>query len=66
MLPTVPPQPQLLTPADLCKILRITRTTLWRWRVKGEFPDALLMPGHQPRWTPGAIEAWLAKQPRVA
>jgi excisionase family DNA binding protein len=51
----------LLTAPELCKKLRISRTTFDRWVRDNLFPQAYLHVGNSPRWKREDVNAWLNK-----
>lgn len=56
-----PSGPEILTSADLAKLLRIDERTLRAMRRSGEAPEAIRI-GTRPRWRRGDVESWLAKR----
>jgi prophage regulatory protein len=50
---------QLATAKEVCALLRIGRTTLWRWVKEGSFPRPLTVGAHCTRWRQAEIEEWL-------
>ncbi len=54
---------QLLTTAELCRLYRISRSTVMRWRNEG-------MPyvgrGHSIRYEPEIVERWIKENPKVS
>lgn len=53
---------QLLRIADLCRLLRVSKPTLWRMRRNPAFPrPAHISPGVM-GWYASEIEVWLASQ----
>ncbi len=59
----------LIRPADLCRQLGIDKSTLYRWRRAGEFPQAVLLspPGvHHRRiaFVVAEVEAWVEARDR--
>ena len=51
----------LLTQAEVCERLKITRQTLWRLRTEGQFAEPIRL-GGSVRWKPEDIEAFLQGQ----
>jgi predicted DNA-binding transcriptional regulator AlpA len=56
---------QLLTVTDVCKLLRISKPTLWRLRRSGNFPDPTTVTERIFGWRRLEIEAWLASRNRT-
>lgn len=54
---------QLLTVTDVCKLLRISKPTLWRLRRSGGFPDPTTVTERIFGWRRWEIEEWLASRP---
>jgi predicted DNA-binding transcriptional regulator AlpA len=54
---------QLLTVTDVCKLLRISKPTLWRLRRSGNFPDPTTVTERIFGWRRAEIDAWLASRP---
>jgi prophage regulatory protein len=54
---------QLLTVTDVCKLLRISKPTLWRIRRAGNFPDPTRVTERIFGWRRSEIDAWLATRP---
>jgi excisionase family DNA binding protein len=50
----------MLTAAQVCKLLAMSRPTLYRWVAEKRFPSPIKMGSRMARWTPSAIESWLA------
>lgn len=55
---------QLLTVTDVCKMLRISKPTLWRLRRSGDFPDPTTVTERIFGWRRWEIDEWLASRPR--
>ena len=53
---------QLLTPTDVCKLLRISKPTLWRLRRCGDFPEPFAVTERIFGWRRREIDAWLASR----
>jgi prophage regulatory protein len=54
---------QLLTQSDVCKLLRISKPTLWRIRRSGGFPEPTAVTERVFGWRRSEIDAWLASRP---
>lgn len=51
---------QLITPEELCRKAKISRTTLWRYRRRfADFPKPILLNGDNPRWVSHEVDQWL-------
>ncbi len=53
---------QLLTVTDVCKMLRISKPTLWRIRRAGDFPEPTTVTQRVFGWRRLEIEFWLASR----
>lgn len=53
---------QLLRAADLCKILGISNTTLWRWRKAEIIPEPISLGPRVIGWRLNDINSWLEQQ----
>jgi predicted DNA-binding transcriptional regulator AlpA len=54
---------QLLTVTDVCKLLRISKPTLWRIRRAGGFPEPTTVTERVFGWRRSEVDAWLASRP---
>jgi predicted DNA-binding transcriptional regulator AlpA len=54
---------QLLTVTDVCKLLRISKPTLWRLRRSRDFPDPTTVTERIFGWRRREIDEWLASRP---
>jgi len=52
---------KLINPSELADKLRISPTTLWRWRKERLIPPALDLGSRVIRWRATDIDAWLEK-----
>jgi len=51
---------RVLRTKDVCSVLGISATTLWRWRQRGEFPQPGSVPGSSIcGWRAAQVEAWV-------
>ena len=60
-------QPEILRIADVIKMLRISRTTLWRYIKNGSFPSPLALGDEGSRcvgWYAREVKDWLDNRPR--
>lgn len=55
--------PLLLDTKDVCAILRISRTTLWRMEHDEGFPKPITFGRRMKRWKEADIEEYVRKQP---
>lgn len=53
---------QLMTVTDVCKMLRISKPTLWRIRRAGEFPEPTTVTQRVFGWRRLEVEFWLASR----
>lgn len=56
------PEVQYLTPGDLAELLQISGGTIANWRTRKVGPEFIRI-GGLVRYSPAAVEAWLAAQP---
>jgi prophage regulatory protein len=54
---------QLLTVTDVCKLLRISKPTLWRLRRSGNFPEPTTVTERIFGWRRSELDAWLESRP---
>ncbi len=59
-------QPELLRVSDLCALLRLSRTQVYRRIADGSIPAPFHLGHHTPRWRRAVIERWLAERERAA
>ena len=60
MLATARPERQILRVADLVTQLGLARTTIWRLRRAGEFPQPIRLSANAVGWPAHVIDEWLA------
>ena len=65
MLATARPDRQILRVADLEDMLNLSRTTIWRLRRAGEFPQPIRLSANAVGWTAEVIDKWLAERPKA-
>ena len=65
MLATARPERQILRVADLQALLNLSRTTIWRLRQAGEFPQPIRLSANAVGWPAHDIYEWLAKRPKA-
>lgn len=51
----------LLTGAEVCEVLRISRTSLWRMTKRGDFPRPMKINGHIGRYRPEWVADFLRR-----
>lgn len=52
--------PQLLRVIDICRLLRISRASLYRKVDSGEFVRPIYLGTRMPRWDSDQLHAWIA------
>lgn len=57
---------QLLTTEEVLQMLRITKSTLFRWIKEGIFPKPLAYPKGKRLWAKEDIEEFVKRQRKVA
>lgn len=50
----------LIRQRDLCALLNVSRSTLFRWERSGHFPRRMKLGPRRVAWRTSDIEAWLA------
>ena len=53
----------LLDTDDVLRLTKISRSTLWRFRREGSFPEPQRIGMRKLMWRRSAVEAWIAAQP---
>ena len=65
-MPATPqPERQILRVADLVALLNVSRTTIWRQRQEGEFPQPIRLSANAIGWPAHVIYEWLAERPKA-
>ena len=64
-LPMLAPGRQILRVADLVALLNLSRTTIWRMRRAGEFPQPIRLSANAVGWPAHVIDEWLAQRPQA-
>ena len=59
------PGRQILRVADLVALLNLSRTTIWRMRRAGEFPQPIRLSANAVGWPARVIDEWLAQRPQA-
>ncbi|PDT55152.1 transcriptional regulator [Sinorhizobium sp. NG07B] len=49
------------TVKDVCRLLAVSRTTLWRMRKDGSFPEPIPMYGRMIRWPKPQVDEWIRR-----
>lgn len=55
-----------LTVAEVCAVLRVSRSTFYEWRAKGRAPRCAKLPNGEIRVRRSELEQWLDKHEEVA
>ena len=55
-------QVQVLRPREVCNVLSVSRTTLWRRVRDGSFPAPLRLSDNIVGWRVADVERWLAER----
>ena len=55
--------PAILRVADVLEILHISRTTLWEWRKRPDFPQAVRLGTNSVAWRAEDVQDWLDNRP---
>ena len=50
---------ELLTIEEVCELLRVDRTTLWRRRKRGQFPQPVKINGYTARYRRATVLKWM-------
>lgn len=53
---------QLLRVADVCRLLRISKPTLWRLRRAHDFPEPMEVTDRVIAWRKAEVEGWLRER----
>lgn len=53
---------EIVRPNDLCKIFKISRTTLWRWAKDKDFPKAIHLTPRTVGFVRSEIDEWILNQ----
>ena len=51
---------------QICHVLKISRTTLWRFRQNPSFPSAIKLGPRSIGWRAVDIVNWIESQPRIS
>ena len=65
MVGTARPERQILRVADLEAQLGLSRTTIWRLRRAGQFPQPIRLSANAVGWPARAIDEWLTARPEA-
>ena len=55
-----------LTVAEVCAVLRVSRSTFYEWRAKGRAPRCVKLPNGEIRVRRSELEQWLDEHEEVA
>lgn len=64
-LPMLAPELRILRVADLVALLNISRTTIWRLRRAGLFPEPIRLSANAVGWLAHVIDEWIAERPQA-
>lgn len=64
-LPMLAPGRQILRVADLVALLNLSRTTIWRMRRAGLFPQPIRLSANAIGWPAHVIDEWIAQRPQA-
>ena len=53
---------ELLSERRVCEITSLSRTTLWRLRHRGEFPNPISLTAGRKVYSSDAIDAWIKER----
>ena len=56
----------ILRPADLIRILGVSRPTLWRWRRDNVLPEPIQLASNSVGWRAVDIDRWLDERPKAS
>lgn len=59
------PGRQILRVADLVALLNLSRTTIWRMRRAGLFPQPIRLSANAVGWPAHVIDEWIAQRPQA-
>ena len=65
MLATARPERQILRVADLQAQLNLSRTTIWRLRRAGEFPQPIRLSANAVGWHAHVTDEWAGRAPEA-
>ena len=57
---------RIVRPADLARLLNVSRPTLWRMRQRGELPEPLRLSAGAIGWRVATINQWLVRREEEA
>ena len=52
---------KLLTTKEVCELVRVKYSTIYRWLKAGTFPKPVTERGRKMLWTPESIETWMKR-----
>jgi excisionase family DNA binding protein len=53
--------PEFLTVREMCRVLKIGRSTWYDWRAKGKTPDGIKLPNGEIRVDKAVFDQWLGR-----
>ena len=66
-LPTAPARlSRMLTLNEVCELLGVHRTTVYRMIERGDFPPGVLVTRGARRWSSDVVEEWIESRPIYA
>lgn len=58
-----PGEPRLLSVREVCRIVGVSLTTIWRWEREGRFPARRKVGPNRVAWRWDEVAAWLDRLP---
>lgn len=59
---SVPPLDRILRSVEVCKVIGLSRTTLWRRVRDGQFPKPIRLSANAVGWRSSVIDEWLSSR----
>jgi prophage regulatory protein len=53
---------KLIRAKELCQLLSINKSTLWRWRQTQNFPKPIVLGANTVAWKLSTIDAWIKER----
>ena len=50
---------RILRPRDVCRVIGLSRTTLWRWQRAGDFPRPVRLGRNSIGWRASTVQEWI-------
>ncbi len=57
---------KILREHDICERLKVSRSTLWRWRRKGNFPRPIRLGENTIGWLEDDFNNWVQERQNIA